>query len=335
MKKIIAFIMAFTMCVGFYSCGESKKAKEVQAKIDSLPENYSDDIEEALNEARSSYEALDDEDKKAIDKSRIDNLEISKIQNIVDSLPDDYSTDSEETCKEVISVLNDLDDSFKESLNMEKLDNFNSQRTEKINNLLKSIDSSKKDADSIKKSYDSLNELLTISQAMPETYLADVDFNKISGEINGLKSNVIKIRKELEDYVTTVSNLASYTEVIMDITKEEPYVVMQYCINLKKLINDCPLKTYTSRAISAVDDLFDAAADHELDKYYSWVDICDALVDLVTDNQNYFSSYSDIDIDNIYKSLDTMKKDFDSIAEKTSETDTENSEETTETTTAE
>lgn len=333
MKKIITFIVAITMCVGFSSCGEpkeSEEAKEVQAKIDSLPENYSDDIEEALNDVRSLYEALNDEDKETVDKSRIDNLEISRIQNIVDSLPDDYSADSEENCKEVISVLNELDDSFKESLNMEKLDNFNSQRTEKINSLLSSINSSKKDADSIKKSYDSLNELLTISQAIPETYLVDVDFNEISGEINGLKNTIRKIIGEIGAYTVTSEKLTSYALAVTDITKEEPYYVMQYCINFKEFINDCPSKTYTSNAISAVDDLFHAASSHKLDTYFSWMDIYNAIVDLMTDNQEYFSSYTNINIDNIYESLDTMKKDFDSISEKASETDTEDSEEITE-----
>ncbi|MCM1505730.1 MAG: hypothetical protein NC177_01145 [Ruminococcus flavefaciens] len=338
MKKIIAFIVAITMCVGFSSCGESKESKEVkevQAKIDSLPENYSEDIEEALNNARSSYEALNDEDKEAVDKSRIDNLEISKIQNIVDTLPDDYSIDSEETCKEIISVLNDLDDSLKESLNMEKLDNFNSQRTEKINSLLSSIDSSKEDADSIKKVYDSLNELLTISQAMPKMYLADLDFNGISGKINRLKNTISDINKEIVDYTETSKNLTSYALAVTDITKEEPYYVMQYCINLKEFINDCPSKTYTSQAISAVDDLFSAASSDKLNTYFSWMDIYNAIVDLMTDNQSYFEGYVNIDMDNIYESLDTIKKDFDSIAEKASETDTDDTEEITETTTAE
>lgn len=78
MKKILFFVLAFTICLSLCACGKNEEVKAVEEKIASIGEVT---IEKAdlIQEANRAYNALNDKD-----KEKVENLDI--LQQSIESL---------------------------------------------------------------------------------------------------------------------------------------------------------------------------------------------------------------------------------------------------------
>lgn len=74
-RKFIALFLGVIMGAAILSgCGMSDAAKSAQNAINALPDEYTPEIEEQISSANELYDNLSEEDKKDVDKKRIDNL---------------------------------------------------------------------------------------------------------------------------------------------------------------------------------------------------------------------------------------------------------------------
>lgn len=223
-KKIVALLAGMTMLTGCMS----SEAKNAQEKIDLLPDSYSEEIEDALSDAKSIYDALEDKDKENVDRKRIDDLENSKIvfltQSAVDLLPEEYSVEAESICKDAIKQLADIDSSLAGSVKTERLDNFNAQRNEKINSLISSMDakaseSPEEESKSVDRNYKIVKECHEIIMAMPDEYLSEVDFEKLNSKLSSLVNVIDGIFTKVEN-MPSGERLSDFTDEALSITKK-------------------------------------------------------------------------------------------------------------------
>ncbi len=78
-RKIMAMIVALaSMGIVLTGCGVSQEAKDVQAMIDQMPETYSVEINDDIANARTAFDALNENDKKNVETKRLDDLETSE-----------------------------------------------------------------------------------------------------------------------------------------------------------------------------------------------------------------------------------------------------------------
>ena len=86
-RKFIALFLGVIMGAAILSdCGMSDAAKSAQNAINALPDEYTPEIEEQISSANELYDNLSEEDKKDVDKKRIDNL-IDGRKNIQRNFP--------------------------------------------------------------------------------------------------------------------------------------------------------------------------------------------------------------------------------------------------------
>lgn len=221
-KKMVVLLASMIMLTGCMS----SEAKNAQKKIGLLPDSYSEEIEDALSEAKRLYDAL--EDKENVDRKRIDDLENSKIvflvQSAVDLLPEEYSIEAESICKDAIKQLADIDSSLAGLVKTERLNSFNAQRTEKINNLISSMDtkaseSPEEESESVNRNYEIFKECYEIIMAMPDEYLSEFDFETLSAKLSSLVNVIDGIYTKIEN-TPSGDRLTDFTNETLSITSK-------------------------------------------------------------------------------------------------------------------
>lgn len=327
-KKIIS-VLACLMFIVSTGC-MSSEVRDVQNKINALPDTYSLDVEESLNDAKSVYESLEEKDRKSIDKSRIDSLEISKavfeVQSVIDSLPEEYNIDSEESCKQAVSALGNMDSSLKGTVNTEKLDNFNSQRTEKLNSLISTMKSTKgrtpkNEADYIDRDYKALKECHDIIMAMPDEYLSDVDFEKIDKKAGNLKNVMddVMSRVSSQPSIDTLSDFVKDAQEITDkfsIIGDEGIYAGLAIINLHETVIDYVngfqfAPNGKAKVRSVMDKFLKSEEDDDIGTYYMTpAYLNDAFIELVAESTETLNLYNNIDFDSKNKTLPDMITDI-------------------------
>lgn len=70
MKKLMAIILTFAMCLSLYACGKSKEATECESLINAIGD-VSIDSGEAIETAEKAYNALSSDDKESIPESAV------------------------------------------------------------------------------------------------------------------------------------------------------------------------------------------------------------------------------------------------------------------------
>ncbi|MBR6107314.1 MAG: hypothetical protein IKQ39_04820 [Oscillospiraceae bacterium] len=123
MKKKALLILALAACL-LTGCGGkqlSERAKSAQSAIDALPSAYSEDAENAYSNAKLLYDVLTDEEKKDVNKEKLDALEQSRddivkkpaeeVNQKIRELTLKYSTAAElqQSADDIEEIVNEID----------------------------------------------------------------------------------------------------------------------------------------------------------------------------------------------------------------------------------
>ena len=197
-------LLAVMCSLCFMSTGcMSEEAKNIQKQIDTLPESYSEDIDDTINAIRNSVDQLTEEDRNDLSVSTLEKLEneridrlAEKIQKSIDALPDEYSKDIDEKLSEINIAYEQESDEVKNKVKPERLQKLLIQQIQTLMDALPGT---------YKKEYeDRIDTALIAYESASSEIKEKVDSSRLNNLIE--QKEMAVITPEIEDKIIDVLN---------------------------------------------------------------------------------------------------------------------------------
>lgn len=269
-RKFTALFTGIIMAAAVLSgCGMSDAAKSAQNTINALPDEYTPEIEEQISAANELYDNLSEEDKKDVDKKKIDNLTDSRkkyseelagsINEKIDALTINLSSANElkssyEAVKEIMTEIDGTSEEADEFIKYDALAEKVGSLFERCNTLDKNL---RTDGDAVASMAETVQLMqYTSSTSTLYSYCTDIsaELSKMTGVIS--KTDVQSALDDLEDgllyddAVATAMGPYYVYSAVTDLYQSvldyyEPYTTG---INMDSILED--LNTYTDTILT-------------------------------------------------------------------------------------
>ncbi|MGN0579726.1 MAG: hypothetical protein ACI4JE_02550 [Ruminococcus sp.] len=242
-RKFIALFSGVIMGAAILSgCGMSDAAKSAQNAINALPDEYTPEIEEQISSANELYDNLSEEDKKDVDKKRIDNLidgrkkyseELSgSINEKIDALTINLSSSdglksSYEAVREIMTEIENTPEEADEFIQYEALGEKVDSLFEKCNTIDKNL---RTDGDAVTSMTETV-QLMQYTSSTSTLYSYCVD---ISSELSKMTGVVSKV--DLQSAIDDFEDGLLYDDVVA--TAMGPYNVFSAVLDLSEAVLD-------------------------------------------------------------------------------------------------
>lgn len=256
MNVIIVAMLLVTCTFMLSGCGKEKmseQAKSVYDMIAELPEQYSAEADEAIQTARTAYDALSEEEKNTVDISALSNLEQAKYQaqadeinSMIDSVKVSNTSFSElsnakASVSKVMGKIVDLPSDTDKLINYDEL-------LKKINDISDEYTDTMLNADN---DINAMNDIMTklnyinssYSASSKYGYACDIasDVSKLSDHLSSVRSKLYTPASDLKDaclYGDDFDISLAVLDIIQDFPEDSCSFYTPY-LNATGFVDDC------------------------------------------------------------------------------------------------